>query len=138
MLYQEKSSTLSTYTYHRWRAAPADLVTYFLARDLQSLDSFNAVISPSGRLNPTHRVEGILDRFLEVDNPDQWEAVISITITLIDDRQTDVSKQVLVQQSFTSTKPSKDKHPLAVSKAMAEAMADISTQVNKILVETLQ
>jgi len=138
MLYQEQQATLSAYAYHRWRAAPADLVTYYLARDLQAMGSFQAVTSPAGHLTATHRLEGVVDRFLEVDNDDFWQAVVSITITIARESEPDVSKQVLAQQSFTAKARCDAKNPLAVSKAMALAMADISKQVNSLLVEKLR
>lgn len=138
MIYQEKKATLSNYTYHRWRAVPADIVTYYLSRDLQSLGSFQAVTSPTGRLTPTHRVEGVVDKFLEIDGDEYWQAVISITITLTKESEPDVSRQVLAQQSYTSQIRCESKHPLAVSMAMATGMAEISRKVDQLLVEKLQ
>jgi len=138
MLYQEQQSTLSAYTYHRWRATPADLVTYYLARDLQAMGSFQAVTSPAGHLPPTHHLEGVVDSFLEVDNNDFWLAKISLTIMVTKESEPDVTKQVLAQQSFTAESRCSAKNPLAVSKAMALAMAEISKQVNSLLVEKLR
>jgi ABC-type uncharacterized transport system auxiliary subunit len=138
ILYQEQEATLSAYTYHRWRATPADLVTYYLARDLQAMGSFQAVTSPAGHLTPTHHLEGVVDKFLEVDGDDHWQAVLALTVTITKDSEPDVSKQVLAQQSFKAQVRCAAKNPLAVSKAMASAMAEISSQINSLLVEKLR
>lgn len=138
MLYQEKKATISAYTYHRWRTTPSDIVTYYLARDLQASKSFLAVTSPGGRITPTHRLEGIVDKFIEIDEEEYWLAVISVTITVLKESEPDVSKQVVTQQSLSAKVRCQEKTPLAVSKAMASAMAKITTESTALLVEKLQ
>nr|MBF0220665.1 membrane integrity-associated transporter subunit PqiC [Desulfobulbaceae bacterium] len=138
MLYQEKKATISAYTYHRWRTTPADIVSYYLARDLQASKLFLAVTSPSGRLRPTHRLEGVVDKFIESDEEPYWYAVISVTITVVKEAEPDVTKQVLTQQSFSSKIRCQEKSPLAVSQAMALAMAEITHDITILLAKKLR
>lgn len=138
IVYQEQKGTISAYAYHRWRATPADLLTYYLARDLQSIGSLQAVTNPAATLTPTHRLEGVVDKFLEVDADSHWQAILSITITLIKTGEPDVSRQVLAQQALTTIIQCQTNDPLSVSKAMAVAMAETSTKINVLLLEKLR
>ena len=129
IVYRARQFDLDTYYYHRWRASPADLVSYFLTRDLQQSGLFKAV-SPSITSMPhTHVVDGTVDEFLEWDTDRGWQAVITLHVSLVVAREPDISKRLLFQERFAARYPCGDKQPRAVARAMSLAMADISRQV---------
>ncbi|MCF6291439.1 MAG: ABC-type transport auxiliary lipoprotein family protein [Desulfobacterales bacterium] len=129
IVFRERQFDLDTYFYHRWRAVPADLVSYFLTRDLQQSGLFKAV-SPSVTTMPhTHVVAATVDEFLEWDTDRGRQAVITLHLSLIVAREPDISKRVLFQERFTARYPCGDKQPREVARAMSLAMADISRQV---------
>jgi ABC-type uncharacterized transport system auxiliary subunit len=133
-----ENGTISNYTYHRWRANPADLVTYGLTRDLQAGDLFAAVLPFTGTSSPSHVLEGTVDEFFELDEKNSWQAVLSITVTLLRFDEPDISKRVVLQKSFSRRIECPDKHPLSVSRAMAKAMAEISGRLSSELYSALK
>lgn len=138
IIYQQADFARSAYTYHRWRATPADLATYFTTRDLQVSGFFQAVMPPNGLEHPTHILEGTVDHFLEEDSPEGWTAHIQITCTLLKNGEADVSKRVLFQHPFTAAVKCEKKHPQAVVQAMSLAMAEISTQLASYTADALR
>lgn len=137
MVYRDKASARNYYTYHRWRARPADLVGYFLGRDLQAGGRFKAVLSPGLSAPATHSIEGRVDEFMEWDNDSAWEAVITVTVTLLKEDEPDVSKRVVWQRQFAARRFSEHKSPESVAQAMSGAMGDISLQIDEAVYGTL-
>ena len=128
IIYRDNSFKRSSYQYHRWRANPGDLVSYFLGRDIKKSGLFKAVLPYDSRLPCSYILEGSVDEFLEWDMEEQWQALLSVTITLMADREPDVSKRILFQKSYRSIKPCKQRHPRALTKAMSQAMKEVSGQ----------
>jgi len=131
IIYRDSSFKRSSYQYHRWRANPGDFVSYFLGRDIKKSGLFKAVIPYDSRFPCSYILEGSVDEFLEWDTKDQWEALLSITITLIADKEPDISKRIFFQKSYRSSKPCKQKHPRALTEAMSQAMSEVSGQTIK-------
>jgi ABC-type uncharacterized transport system auxiliary subunit len=131
IIYRDGSFKRNSYQYHRWRANPGDFVSHFLGRDIKQSGLFKAVISYDSRFPCSYILEGSVDQFLEWDREDQWQAVLSVTITLMADKEPDVSRRILFQQSYRSSKPCKQKHPRALTEAMSQAMSEISGQTIK-------
>ncbi len=129
MVYRARKFDLGTYYYHRWRASPADLVSYFLTRDLQQSGLFKAVSPAATTMPHTHVVDGTVDEFLEWDTGRGWQAVITLHVSLVAAREPDIGKGLLFQERFAARYPCDDKQPRAVARAMGLAMADISRQV---------
>ena len=127
--YRDREFSSNLYFYHRWRAKPAELVTHFLARDLQQNRLFQAVSPPFGSLPHTHTLEGTVDKFMEWDDDKGWQAVIALQVALVDDREPELGKRVLFQREFTAAEPCNGKQPREVAAAMSRAMADISRQI---------
>ena len=137
IVYRDKAFSSNLYFYHRWRAKPAELVTHFLARDLQRSGFFQAVSSSFGNIPHTHGVEGTVDKFMEWDDDNGWQAVISLLVTLTDDRESDPGKRVLFQQEFTAAKPCGGKQPREVAAAMSLAMAEVSSLIANQIHQTI-
>ena len=129
IVYRDQEFKRSSYFYHKWKSNPADLVSYFLARDIRESGLFTAVNVPDSKITHTHIVEGLVDEFLEWDSKDKWEAVLSMNVTLLDAVTSDISKRVIFQQKFSSRKTCKEKHPKALAQAMSQAMAEVSENI---------
>jgi ABC-type uncharacterized transport system auxiliary subunit len=129
IVYREKDFVLETYNYHRWRANPGDLVTYFLERDFRESGLFRGVLPRDSRLSPDRVLEGSVEEILEWDGPDQWEAVLAVSIALIARDEPDVSRSVLYQATYREREPCARNHPKALSEAMSRAMARISRRI---------
>mgnify|MGYP006415398713 FL=1 len=129
IIYRDQEFKRSSYFYHKWKSNPADLVTYFLTRDIRESGLYTAVNVPDSKITHTHIVEGVIDEFLEWDSKDKWEAVLSMNVTLLDAGTSDISKRVVFQQSFSSRKICKEKHPKALAQAMRQAMAEVSEDI---------
>ncbi len=129
IIYSDQQFKRTPYFYHKWKVRPAEFVTYFLSRDLKESGLFEAVLPyTSGSLH-THTVEGTVDKFLELDSSDGWEAVLSISVTLQVTREPDADKRVIFQRSFSTRKKCKEKNPLALAQAMSLAMAEVSENI---------
>jgi ABC-type uncharacterized transport system auxiliary subunit len=137
IVYREKPFSRDAYVYHRWRSAPADLFTYFLARDLKASGLFSGVLPHDSRQSAAFSLEGSVDEFLESDLEDAWEAVLSFSVTLCAAREPDVSKRILFQKSYQATKPCKLKNPRALAEAMSQAMSDLSAEVLRDVYQSL-
>ena len=126
MIYRDRSFVRNGYAYRHWRANPADLVTYFLARDMRQSGRFQAILPYDSRLPSTYVLEGTVDEFFERDDETTWKAVLSIGITLMPDNEPDVSRKILFQKTYNTEEPCKKKNPQALAEAMSLAMKRLS------------
>ena len=129
IIYSDQQFKRTPYFYHKWKVKPAEFVTYFLSRDLKESGLFKAVLPPTSGSLYTHTVEGTVDKFLELDSNDSWEAVLSISVTLQVAREQDVDKKIIFQRSFSTKRKCKEKNPLALAQAMSQAMAEVSKEI---------
>jgi ABC-type uncharacterized transport system auxiliary subunit len=138
MIYRDSSNKRSAYYYHKWRAVPADLVSFFLKRDLAESGRFAGVLPPESGAVSTHVLDGTVEEFLERDSETSCEAVITVNVTLLNPRETDATKQVLQQQRFTARKECQEKRPAFVAQAMSGAMAQLSRDIGTALQDVLR
>ena len=131
IIYKEASFKRNAYHYHKWRANPGDLVTYFLARDLRETGLFNGVFILSSKYPASHIIDGTLDQFYQESIDNSWQAVLSVNITFMADYEPDISKRILFQKEYTSKKQCEQKNPKALAEAMSQAMAEISKAIIK-------
>lgn len=129
MIFREEAFKRDAYSYHRWRANPADLVTHYLSRDLKASGFFAGVYDTRSRFLSTHAIEGSVEEFFENDNNGAWEAVLALTVILVAERELDMSKAVLLQRHYRISEPCEQKNPGAVAAAMSRAMAKISEMI---------
>jgi len=129
IIYRDKSYNRQAYSYYKWRANPAQLATYFISRDLKESGIFKAVLPGNSRVAPAYLVEGTVDEFLEVAGDENWQAVLAVSIVLMDENQTDISQKVLFQKTYRTRKPCEQKHPRALAAAMSLAMSEISVDI---------
>ncbi|MCP4666921.1 MAG: hypothetical protein GY849_11195 [Deltaproteobacteria bacterium] len=131
IMYRDHAFKRDSYSYHKWRNNPGDLVAYFLGRDLQQSGLFKAVLPGDSRLPSSHMVEGAVDEFLEWDLENRWNAVLTISITLIAGDEPDTSKRILFQKTYGAKKACKHRNPQALAEAMSLAMKDVSRKIVK-------
>ena len=129
IIYREGLFKREAYVYHKWRANPGNVVTYLLRRDLQQSGWFEAVVSSDSRLPSAYDLEGSVDEFLEWNKENGWEAFLSLSITLMQENEPDISKKILFQKTYFSTQPCRQKNPGALAEAMSLAMSEISAQI---------
>lgn len=138
MIYRDSSNKRSAYYYHKWRSVPADLVTFFLKRDLAESGMFAAVLPPERGAGHTHVLDGTVEEFLEWDSETSWEAVITVNIVLLDPFETDATKRVLLQKRFSAREKCEARQPPFVARAMSKAMAQLSREIGTELQAVLQ
>jgi ABC-type uncharacterized transport system auxiliary subunit len=129
IVYRDKSYKREAYTYHRWRAHPADLVTDYLTRDMRQSGLFEAVVQAGSKLSPTHMLEGSLEEFFEWNAAEGWKAVLTVSATLVKAGETDASGGILFQRTFHAIQPYQEKTPEGLAKAMSEAMSRVSEEL---------
>lgn len=138
IVFRESTHLRETYVYHRWRAKPSVLAMYYLARDMRRSDLFKGVFIRGGGGNATHSVEGTIDEFYERDNSDGWDAVLEMTITLLVEKEPDISKRILFQRQYKATIKCPARSPQGVVEAMSTAMLEVSETFIRDLHATLK
>ena len=129
IVYKENPSSIDSYYYHRWWSPPAELITYFLLRDMRESGLFKAVLPFDTQTPYTHVIEGYLEEIYEKDNPEGWVAVLSVNITLLSAEEPDPAEKVLLQKEYRQTEPADSKTPLALANAMSKAMSRVSESI---------
>jgi len=129
IIYREGPYKRSAYNYHKWRANPGDLVTDFLRRDIRTSGLFRGVFSSDSRLASTHIIEGTVEEFFEEDDDDQWSAVLAVSVTLVAEGKTDISRRVIFQRTYRQRTHCEQKSPVGLAESMSKGMAEVSRKV---------
>ncbi len=129
IVYRDAPYKRSEYVYHRWRANPGDLATFFLLRDFTRSGLFLNVTGQEGVFPDAYLVEGAVDDFYELDTEEGWKAVLGLTVALLKVDEVDVSKRVLFQRSYHVEEPCAKRNPAALAEAMSRAMGRISGDI---------
>ncbi len=138
IIYRDESFKRAGYVYYKWDVNPGELVTSYLIRDMRESGLFKAALSQDSGLRSSYILEGNVQEFLEWDREDVWEAVLTLGITLVEERGADLSKRVLFQRSYHAREPCKQKHPRALAEAMSQAMAEVSVNIIRDVYEHLK
>lgn len=129
IIYRETPFTRNEYYYHKWRANPGDMVTFFLARDLQESSLFKVVFCQDKTYSSDYVLTGSVEDFFEHDGKNSWEAVLSIRIVLIKENEPDISRRVVFQKRYHQRSKCKQKNPESFAEAMSLSLAEISNQL---------
>lgn len=138
IIYRDKSFRREAYVYYRWRANPGDLVTYFLSRDMKQSGLFKAVLPYDSTFPSSYVVEGSVDKFFEWDTEKSWEAVLTVSITLMAENEPDISKRVLFQKTYGRKERCRQRNPRALAEAMSRALAGVSKEIIKDIYHHLE
>jgi ABC-type uncharacterized transport system auxiliary subunit len=125
------------YSNKRWETNPAQLVPYFLFRDIKQSGLFKAVFNHDTGFVASHSISGNVDEFFEDDRGKIWEAVLSIDIILMVENEPDLNKRILFQKRYSTRKECARKNPEAFAEAMSMAMSELSSQIITDIYKTL-
>ncbi len=137
IIYRDKSFKRAAYDYHKWHANPAEFVSHFLARDMQRSHLFKAVVPGNRRFPGATVLAGSVDEFLEADMPEGWQAVLSLSVILIEGHEADAAQKILFQKTYDVHKPCRQKNPRALAEAMSQAMSEASARIIRDVYERL-
>jgi ABC-type uncharacterized transport system auxiliary subunit len=120
MVYRASPYRLDFYNYHRWAAAPAELVTDWTRRYLRGAGLF-AKVFPADEGNADWILGGVIHQFAEVDHEQSWEAALAIDFWLTRADQ----RSPLWFQSYTATQRAEKRNPEAIAEAMSRNLENI-------------
>ena len=139
IIYSKNKFSQNKYVYHQWIAPPDDMITHLLARDFIASNRFSAVMVPGHALT-SYQLTGTIDEFYEQDADNQWNAVLSITVTLVNKNEKEEANRFRFQKNYQKTHPLDQKNPKGLAQALSLAMSEISSQIisdiyNELLVQ---
>lgn len=131
MLYRPDAFQRQAYVYHQWRITPGPLVTDSLVRDLRHAGLFQAVFTEDSPDRARFRVEGGVTEMQEENHPAGWQAVLGLTVTLLDTNYPpkEVSRRVIFQKSYRAVEPIPHKTPQGLAAAISRAMSRLSREI---------
>jgi ABC-type uncharacterized transport system auxiliary subunit len=129
MLFRNRPFQREAYHEHRWRVSPADMVTDFLRRDLRHANLFQAVLSARDVEESRFILQGGVEEFLEADEGKGRNALLAVTVTLLDLSSRDVTQRVVIQKTYRCEAPISKEGAAGFAEAMSRAMSQFSTQV---------
>ena len=129
MMYKPSSYKVVAYNYHKWRTTPADMVTDYLVRDFRYSGLFRAVFSYRQPEPVRFVVDGGLEEFVEAKEADGWKAVLGLHVTLLDQKQPDVTEKVVFQRRYRVVQPINGESPESFATGMSAAMERISAEI---------
>jgi ABC-type uncharacterized transport system auxiliary subunit len=129
MVYRPNPYKTEVYNYHRWRVSPGYLATDYLLRDLRGSGLFKAVFPPDSASRSRFVLEGGVEDFQEVDEPDGWKAALGLNVTLLDLNQQEITRRVVFQRNYRVLEPLTEQTPQGLAQGMSRAMQKLSTQI---------
>lgn len=129
MVYRPEAFRRQAYNYHRWRANPADLVTDYLVRDLQSAGVFSGVFTQLKPGAARFTLQGGVREFLEVDEAGGSKAVLEVQAALLDTDHPELPGRLVFQRVYRQEAPMGAASAPELARAMSQAMAGLSRRV---------
>lgn len=129
MVYLPRPFEASAYVYNRWRVSPSHMVTDFLLRDLRSAGLFMGVFGYQQSGLGRFKLEGAVQQFAEVDDPDGWKAVLAVSVTLLDLNEDDITRRVILQQDYRQAEYMPEPNARGLAQGMSRAMEVVSAQI---------
>jgi ABC-type uncharacterized transport system auxiliary subunit len=129
MVYQPQPFKSEVYNYSRWRVNPGYLVTDYLLRDFRDAGLFNAVFGPNSNGRYRFLLEGGVEDFQEVDEPEGWKAALTLTVTLLDLTRQELPQRVVFQKTYQALEPMPEKTPRGLAQAMSRALEQVSARI---------
>lgn len=126
MVFKPSPHRVSTYTYHRWRVNPADMVTDFIVRDFKGLGDIKAVFSYREIESARYMIEGGIEEFLQAKEDSQWRAILSVNVTFIDCSEKEIQDRVVFQKRYRFQQILEGETPEGLAKGMSMNMRNFS------------
>lgn len=138
IVYREGEYKRDAYVYHKWRDRPGEMVLHLLLRDFRQSNLFQAVLGPDSRLPASYLLEGSLEAFYELDQPQGWYAVLELDMVLAAETEEPGAGHILFQRHYGAREPCHAKHPRALAEAMSRALSSVSAAIIKDVHERLK
>jgi len=129
MIYRPADFRRQAYQYHRWRANPADLVTDYLTRDLLSSGLLAGVFSHRQPSPARFRLQGGVREFLEMDGDGGSQAVVEVSLSLLDGDYPDLPRRLLFQRVYRQDAAMAEASAPALARGMSQAMDQLSQRL---------
>lgn len=129
MIFRGENGRFDSFSYNRWAANPADMAADILLRDMQQSGFFQAVFSRYAIGEGDCVVHGGIQEFFLRMGKNDRAAVISLEITLIDARERNTSRRVLMQKNYHTEALLEDPSPEGYSRAMSQAVETLSRRI---------
>jgi ABC-type uncharacterized transport system auxiliary subunit len=120
IVYRTSPYAFDLYSSHRWASSPAEQVTHWTRRYLQTTGLFSQVF-PTTDGNADVALGGVIRQFEEIDHEATWDAALSIEFWLTRANE----RSPFWFRSYSVTKPASRRNPEAIAEAMSQALADI-------------
>ncbi len=120
MVYRTSPYAFDLYHAHRWASSPAEQVTHWTRRYLQTTGLFSQVF-PTTDSNADVVLGGVIRQCEELDHEATWEAALSIDFWLTRPNE----QAPFWFQSYAVTKAAGRRNPEAIAEAMSRGLADI-------------
>jgi cholesterol transport system auxiliary component len=129
MVYLPRPLETSSYVYNKWQVDPSHMVTDFLLRDLRQSNLFKGVFGYQQSGIGRFKVEGAVQQFAEVDDPDGWKAVLALSVTMLDLNEPEVTRRVIFQKNYRQAELMPEQTPSGLAQGMSRAMEVVSAQI---------
>ena len=125
-LYRPDAFKRNEFSHHRWRANPGDLVADHLTRDFTHASFLRAVITTESFPAYTHLLTGTVEEFYQRIENDQWRAILSVSVLLVDETSGPIDGRILFQHRYSFQEAISDKTPEGFVGGMSRAMQKLS------------
>jgi len=114
-----------------WDVNPGEMITDVLLRDIRNSGLYQATFSYRDDGEARFVLKGSVDEFLEVDSNEKAQAVLSLTVTLVDSAQKIRTGSIVYQKNYHATVPIANRSPQALASGLSTTMAELSKQLQK-------
>ena len=122
MMFRTGSIGLDRFPYDRWGANPGYMVADYLVRDFRQTGLFRGIFSYQDTDVVRFVLEGSITEFLVVEEKDGRKALLTMYVTLLDLNQTDSTKEVVFQKSYSYAAPCKENSAEGLAAGLSESM----------------
>ena len=129
MIFRTGSIDLDKFPHDRWGANPGYMVADYLIRDFRQTGLFRGIFSYQDTDVVRFLLEGSITEFLAVEQKDGRKALLTIYVTLLDLNQTDGTKQVVFQKSYSRASPCKESSAEGLATGLSESLKRLSGQI---------
>jgi ABC-type uncharacterized transport system auxiliary subunit len=120
---------LDKFPYDRWGTNPGYMVADYLIRDFRQTGLFRGIFSYQDTDMVRFLLEGSITEFLAVEQKDGRKALLTIYVTLLDLNQTDSTKRVVFQKSYSHAAPCKEISAAGLAMGLSESLERLSRQI---------
>ena len=129
MIFRTGSIGLDKLPYDRWGTNPGYMVADYLIRDFRQTGLFRGIFSYQDTDVVRFLLEGSITEFLAVEQKDGRKALLTIYVTLLDLNQTDSTKKIVFQKSYSHTAPCKENSAEGLAMGLSESLERLSGQI---------